>query len=221
MTFVLSTKKRPPKEVKLHQIQLQLKGYALEYPLDCTKEGYFYSHKKSLHIFDPKFNVSRELRINYRESGDDYFTLWGFRFVPGERILRCGLDSLILIQDHGGQRYFIDIVANPPQRREYETRFFSAVAESLTQKVGEVNNTSPLDPKSHFGGIKPLQFYPKEFQDAFRIAIRESKAFSIPKVYVTVCLEQLGVRPGRETRNSTYTPIDICRGALHPRPGRG
>ena len=110
----------------------------------------------------------------------------------------------------------MDIVTSPPPRRNYETRFLSAVAESLTQKVEEVESALPVDQKTSFGNFK-LRTYPEEFQDAFRIAIKESRAFSLKEVYVSICLENLGVRAGGGTSNPGYSAEEVGGGAYHRR----
>lgn len=216
MTFPPLIKKRPPKEVKLYYIEFRLKGYAFQDPSSSMREGYFRSQKPSFRIFDPEFNLKRELLINYLKGGYNYSTLWGFKYFPEQRIIHCGLDSVILTVDHNNREHYGDIVTSPPPRRGYETKFLSAVAESLTQKIDEVGNTSPLSSTAWFNwsGIKT---FPKDFQDAFRIAIKENRAFSVKEVYVSVCLEHLGVRAGGGISNPGYLAEEVGGGAYHRR----
>ncbi|HLD71968.1 MAG TPA: hypothetical protein VJA23_00125 [Candidatus Nanoarchaeia archaeon] len=212
MTFPFPINKRPPKEVKLHFIEFRLKGYAIQDQISGLRGGYFRSQKPSLRIFDPEFNRKREILINYLEGGNNYSTLWGFKYHPGERIIHCGLDSVVLTVNYSDQRQCGDIVTQSSPRRSYETKFLSAVAESLTQKVDEVGNTPPLSSKSWFNwsGIKT---YPKDFQDTFGIALKEDRAFSIKEVYVSICLEHLGVKAGKGNNNPSYLAEEVGGGA--------
>ncbi len=216
MTFPPKINKRVPTEVNLHHVKFGLKGYAIRNPTNGLREGYFRSQKPFIRIFDQEFNLKRNLLINYRQDGDDFSTFWGFKYHPEERIIHCGLDAVILTVDCGSQEHYVDIVTSPPPRRDYETRFLAAVAESLTQKVDEVESATPIDPKKSFSNFN-LKTYPKDFQDVFRIAIKENRAFSVKEVYVSVCLEHLGVRAGGGTSNPGYLAEEVGGGAYHRR----
>lgn len=199
-------------------VKFRLKGYALRNPKNGMTEGYFRSLKDSIPIFDPGSNRKISLLINYRSQGDDYYHLWGFKYRPGERVIHCGLEEVVLTVDHSGQEKCVDIVTPPPPRKSYETKFLSTVAGSIAQKVAEVESNLPLPSKSLPSNFNLVGF-PEEFQDEFRIGIKESRAFSFKEIYVSVNLRELGVM-AKGVSNPGYSAVEVCGGCYHRRPNK-
>lgn len=219
MTFPFIIKKRPPKEVKLHFIKFRLKGYAIKNSVNAIIEGYFRSLRDSISIFDSELNRKRELLINYRDHGDDYSTFWGFKYIPEERIIHCGLDDVILTVDHSSQSRYVDIITPSSPRKSYETKFLSTVAESIAQKVSEVESTLPIPPKSCTNNFN-INTFPDYFQDTFKVAIKEGRAFSFKEVYVSICFEHLGIKAGKSASDLGYSATEVCGGCYHQRPNK-
>ncbi len=187
----------PDPTPKPHYFNFKLKGYAVQE--DSLRWGYFRSIRDHWDTFDKEggrapislnYRISKGVEINYRTY--DYRTLFGFEYHTESGILNCGLEQVILTADPNCPGVRTGIV-DKPNHKKYETDFLSEVCNVILQNSALISECPLPKAERHYTEFH-LGGFPEKFVEAFRRAISERQAYSLPNLNVSLEMERLGLR---------------------------